>query len=155
MNKLSKKISLYFIFFISFSIYLSYWIYYTNTYYNEEALQFFYYPILKSLVVLDYFSWDGISFLLEGFDSWYPTGVLIFPISIYSFGLSNLILKFPWVLNLALGSLFLVIPFLFLKKKEELILYFFLFLTNPLIIISIKSFSAHSWIIAFCLISFL
>lgn len=78
------------------------WIYWVSPYPDRDSVSQFYYPMFSTLDWFSTFGWDHefvrSYFLLKD----YPDGLLLLASLIYGFGLGDLVLEFPYVLQLIL-----------------------------------------------------
>jgi|GEM_PF-1447355 len=98
----SKNSVSHLVFFILNLAFLLSWIYWVSPYPDRDSVSQFYYPVLSTLDWFSTFGWDPefsrSYFLFKD----YPDGLLLLASLIYGFGLGELILESPYVLQLIL-----------------------------------------------------
>lgn len=152
-NLWAKGFNLYMLFALCFGFYLAFWFLFTDAHFNEEALLFFIRPVKLSLLVLGRYGFDGISLCFEEFDTWYGYGFFFFPAIIYSLGLSGIFLNNLWLLCALLSQMVVMLPFLLFDDRRKQLVFFLLLFSFPLVQISVKSGSLHSWVVFFMLMA--
>jgi hypothetical protein len=128
------------------------WFVLTDAHVNEQALHTLYLPFVRTLRILDYFSFDGLELLKEVHHGNYPYGIYILPLLFYVTGLGFLGTSWPFLLCILLLSLFASACFLAFPATKPSMKLFVLIFSFPLFQISLKSFSPHSWNVLFGLL---
>jgi hypothetical protein len=152
-NLWAKGFSLYVLFALFFGIYLILWFQFTDAHFNEEALLFFMRPVELSVLILSRYGFSEMSLCFEEFDRWYGFGFFFFPALIYGLGLSAVFLENLWLLCVLLAQMVALLPFLLFDDRKKQFFFFLLLFSFPLVQISIKSGSLHSWIVFLMLIA--